>query len=328
MNTLKIALLVLLMGCSSQNERFQNREPFADKSLLDIIKWRLSTKKESWPEWIESEQYNIPHERSEELSYTVINHATVLIQWYGLNILTDPVFSKRVSPVSWLGPQRVRLPGVRFEDLPPIDIVLISHNHYDHLDLETLKRLKLKSNPLIVVGLRNGELLESEGLDHYRELDWWQDFERGGLSFSFVPAQHWSARGLFDKRMTLWGGFSIKERAKGAKHVYFAGDTGYGRFFKEIKEKRGRVDVAFLPIGAYEPRWFMKDQHMNPREAIQAHHDLESVYSVGIHFETFQLTDEGVYTPRKTLEHLKEEKELKGEFHAPTFGVTVRPQLF
>lgn len=315
--------VVLLGGCSSQEERFQNIEPVADKSYYDVIKWRLFTDREEWPEWVESTQHKVPTERVEgnSLSYVVINHATVLIQWRGQNILTDPIYSQRASPLSWLGPKRVRAPGVAFEDLPPIDVVLLSHNHYDHFDSDTLMRLEKEHQPLFVAGLKNGALLKELGLSKVREMKWWESFPLGELKVHFVPAQHWSARGVFDRRKTLWGGFSLKDAS--GKHVYFAGDTGYGKFFKMIEERLGGVDLAFLPIGAYEPRWFMKPQHINPEEAIMAHFDLKSRSSVGIHFETFQLTNEGFGVPRETLNRLWNSKERQSKFVAPEFGKSI-----
>ncbi len=317
------SFFLLFCSCSSQGERFQNIEPVPDKSFFDVLKWRLFTEREPWPKWIEAPQFKVDKKRIEgdALSYAVINHASVLIQWKGLNILTDPIYSDRSSPVSWAGPKRVRPPGIRFEDLPPIDMVLISHNHYDHLDTETLKRLEESHRPLFVAGLKNGELLRDLGLSQIKEMDWWDSFKMGDVSIYFVPAQHWSARGLFDRRETLWGGYGLK--GPRGEHIYFAGDTGYGKFFKIIKERLGPVHLAFLPIGAYEPRWFMKPQHVNPSEAIQAHYDLESKRSVGIHFETFQLTDEGYGEPREALDKEWAEKERKTEFRVPTFGESV-----
>lgn len=299
-------------------ERFQNLEPFPDKSFFQLLKWRLFGTREKWPQWVETKT-SIPPRKSEgdKITYTVINHATVLIQFQGLNILTDPHYSLRSSPVSWAGPKRGRNPGVRFEDLPPIDVVVISHNHYDHLDLPTLKRLQKHSDPVIFVGLKNGKLLKEEGLSKVEEFDWWQEVKLGALSFTFVPGQHWSARGLNDRFETLWGGFFIKGTEKS---VYFAGDTGYGKFFSLIKEKCGKPDLSFIPIGAYEPRWFMKNAHINPEEAIHAHEDLGSGVSVGIHFETFQLTDEAFERPRQDFEKAWEKSGKLGRFFAPEFG--------
>lgn len=304
-------------------EKFQNLEPFPDKSFFELMKWRLFGKREAFPKWVETPT-TVPDKlvEGERLNFVLINHATVLIQYQGLNILTDPHYSERCSPVSWMGPKRVRNPGVKFEDLPPIDVVLISHNHYDHLDIQTLKKLKDHSNPKVFVGLKNGELLKEEGIPNFVEFDWWQSVSVGPLNFTFVPAQHWSARGLGDRFATLWGGFFIKgskENTK-SKSIYFAGDTGYGNFFSMIKKKLGAPDLSFIPIGAYEPRWFMKDSHLNTEDAVKAHHDLESRYSVGIHFETFQLTDEAFERPRKEFGVAWEKSPKKGSFIAPEFG--------
>lgn len=301
-------------------EKFDNIEPFKDKSFGDLLKWRFSSEGRSkWPEWIETKQVKPTKERvsGEIIRYLPINHATILIQTQGLNILTDPLYSKRTSPVSWAGPKRSRAPAVRLEDLPPIDIVVISHNHYDHFDLPTLKYLEEKFHPTFYVGLKNGKLLKDEGIKTVIELDWWQTEKHGAIDVTFVPAQHWSARGLFDRFEMLWGGFYLTFKET---NIYFAGDTGYGKFFKMIKEKLGSPDLAFLPIGAYEPRWFMKNAHMNPEDAVNAHHDLEAKHSVGMHFETIQLTDEAFETPRKEFHNAWDASQKIGTFIAPEFG--------
>lgn len=317
MKTLLLLLLIALTSC--QSTRFENLQPFPDKSFGELLKWRLFSSREKWPDWVETKQGQVSVERvtGSKIHFLPVNHASVLIQVEGKNILTDPIYSMRTSPVSWAGPKRVREAGIKFEDLPPIDIVIISHNHYDHLDLPTLKRLKDKFDPTFYVGLKNGELLKSEGITNLVEMNWWQTEKNGLIDITFVPAQHWSARGLFDRFETLWGGFYLK--APMAK-IYFAGDTGYGSFFTLIKEKLGSPDLAFLPIGAYEPRWFMKNAHMNPEEAVKAHHDLESRFSVGIHLETFQLTNEAFDTPRKEFLQAWSKSQKKGSFEAPEFG--------
>lgn len=300
-------------------EKFNNLEPFKDKSFSDLLRWRFKTVQEKWPERVETPTTKPSLERvyGDSIHYTLIGHATVLIQVNGINILTDPVYAQRSSPVSWAGPKRVRRPAINFDDLPIIDVVIISHNHYDHLDLETLKRLGKKFNPHFFVGLKNGKLLKAEGIERVVEMDWWQKSEYKDLKIHFVPAQHWSARGLFDRFETLWGGFFIEVNEK---KIYFAGDTGYGKFFSLIKEKLGAPDLSFIPIGAYEPRWFMKDSHINPEDAVKAHHDLGSSVSVGMHFETFQLTNEAFDTPRKEFNEAWKASKKKGQFFAPEFG--------
>ncbi len=310
-------------SCSSH--KFENIEPIPDKGLWDILKWKFTENQKAWPKWVELPQHTVESERnpSSDIKYSVINHATVLIQWHGVNIITDPIYSERSSPLSWAGPKRVRSPGIAFNDLPPIDLVLISHNHYDHLDIDTLKLLNKRDHPLFVVGQKNGELLKAHGIEKYKEMNWWEEFDFNTLTITFTPSQHWSARGLFDRRETLWGGYSIKDKEQ--SHIYFAGDTGYGKFFKLIEEKLGAPQLSFLPIGAYAPRWFMKNHHMDPSDAITAHKDLKSSQSVGIHFETFQLTDEAFNEPRTTFNLLWHDEKKMGistDFFAPEFGKT------
>jgi len=273
------------------------------RSFKDFLYWMLTRQPTPWPAFIPVEQQKVKHTRvgDQELSVTFIGHSTFLIQINGCNLLTDPVWSQRASPLKFLGPKRVRAPGVKFEDLPPVDMVLLSHNHYDHLDLPTLKKLEKIHHPVFYVSKGNASFLEKEGLTHVEELDWW-DFRLFGSDFTlyFVPAQHFSARGLFDRNRTLWGGFVIKNN----QHmVYFAGDTGLNPYFKQIRERLGAPTLSLLPIGAFEPRWFMKSVHMNPADAVQAHLILESRQSIGMHFGTFQLTDEGIDVP---LEHLQQ----------------------
>ncbi len=232
------------------------------------------------------------------MAATFVNHITFLLQFRGLNVLTDPVYSRRVSPFRNLGPTRVRAPGLAFEDLPPIHLVLVTHNHYDHLDIETLLRLDQVHAPRFVTGLGNRAFLQQFGIQAVDELDWWQSVDAGDATVTLTPAQHWSSRRPRNRNRTLWGGFVV--RAAGSQ-VFFAGDTGYWRHFREVRERFGRVDVALLPIGAYEPRWFMRDQHMNPDDAVRAHLDLDPHISVGTHFGCFQLTDEGIDEPPREL---------------------------
>jgi L-ascorbate metabolism protein UlaG (beta-lactamase superfamily) len=214
----------------------------------------------------------------------------VLLQLGGANILTDPVWSDRVGPVSWAGPRRVRPPGLRFEDLPPIDAVLVSHDHYDHLDLPTLLRLQEEHDPLFLTGLGNAALLRHEGIDRVLEMDWWEERRvTADVDVAFVPAQHFSGRGLCDQRASLWGGFVVRGPAGDA---YFAGDTGYGIHFREIRERYGSPRLAVLPIGAFRPEWFMKPIHMGPAGALDAFAELEPTAAVAIHWDSFALGDD------------------------------------
>lgn len=249
------------------------------------------------------------------MAVTFINHATVLIQLPGLNVLTDPVWSRRVSPLSWLGPRRVRAPGVRFEELPRIDVVLVSHNHYDHLDKSTIKRLADRFNPRVFVALGDGDLVKSWGVRQVSQLDWENEVRLNSETHvRFTPCQHWSGRSLTDRRRSLWGGYLLTHAGR---RIYFGGDAGYSDTYKELRRRFGAMDFSFLPIGAYEPRWFMRDMHMDPTDAVRAHLDLESRRSIGIHFGTWRLTDEGIDEPVLELARAREAQGLD----ADEFGV-------
>lgn len=295
------------------------------KSFWELLKWQSTRKARPWPVTRENvkkpELANALGEK--QISTTFINHATHLIQIQNLNVLTDPVFSERVSPLTWAGPKRMRKPGLEIDELPKIDVIVISHNHYDHMDKVSIRKLSEKFDPLFVVPLGNKVLIEEFGGKRVVELDWWDSTDIGaGARVTLVPAQHWSKRAAFDTNKALWGGFVIATKA--AKKIYFSGDTGYGAFFREIRERLGVMDLSIIAIGAYEPRWFMKSQHMNPDEAVQAHVDLESRRTLGTHFGTFQLTDEGIDEPAEALEiALKKFKILPGVFTAPDNGETL-----
>ena len=281
-------------------EVFFNPDASAGRSFGDFLRWQRTSRARPWPKWVENRAVpRLPAALEPgEIALTFVNHITYLLQFRGLNVLTDPVYSERVSPVQWTGPRRVRAPGLAFDALPRIDVVLVSHNHYDHLDLETLLRLEREHRPLVLTGLGNRAFLEERGLARVRELDWWEVTAHGDASFTYTPAQHWSGRGVAGRNRTLWGGFLV---AACARKVFFAGDTGYWRHFRELRRRCGAVDLAMLPIGAYEPRWFMRDQHMNPEEAVRAHLDLAARLSVGTHYGCFQLTDEGIDDPVREL---------------------------
>lgn len=275
----------------------QDRSAHVGKGLYDILKWKLFEKAKPWPAFVDDnvKPKIIENFETGEGSVTFINHATTLLQFQQLSIITDPVFSKRVSPLSWIGPKRHRDSGMTLDELPAISIVLISHNHYDHMDLDALAKINAKHHSQFIVPLGNKKYLEKKGIKNVIELDWWQTYTAAnGFDITLVPMQHWSSRTPYDRFKALWGGYVI--RGSGLK-VLFAGDTGYNQHFKQIKQKFGAMDLSLLPIGAYEPRWFMKDEHLNPDDAIQAHQDLGSKQSVAIHFGTFQLTDEGIEDP-------------------------------
>lgn len=276
---------------------FHNLERNA-RDLGDVFTWLRTRKPSRWPAWEENESFPLPPARLstdlQDWRATFINHATVLVQIGSYNLLTDPVWSERVSPFRNLGPRRVRAAGIELKDLPPIDVVLLSHNHYDHLDLATLRYLEKRDRPHIVTGLGNAPLLHANGLHHVTELDWWQAVQHRDLNIHFTPAQHFSGRGLRDRDQTLWGGLWVETQAGS---LFFAGDTGYGQHFTAIARRLGNPRLALLPIGAYEPRWFMSPVHMNPEDAVLAHRDLGAEESLAIHFNTFQLTDEPITQP-------------------------------
>lgn len=262
-----------------------------------FLKWQLTKTMGAWREWVDEAPGPRPERRVDggRVRVTWVNHATLLVQMDGLNILTDPIWSERCSPVTFTGPKRHRAPGLRFEDLPPIDVVLVSHNHYDHMDLATLRRLHAP----IVVPLGNTALLMRRGVGGSRDLDWWESTRVSDrVTVTAVPGQHFSARGLTDRNAALWCGFVISGPSG---HVYFAGDTGWGKHFAEIAERFGPMRLAMLPIGAYEPRWFMKPAHISPAEAVDAHLILRAKTSIGMHWGTFRLSDEGEMDPARDV---------------------------
>lgn len=299
----------------------------ADKSLWALTRLAVGALfySEKWPKYIASKPQVPPVVKGNpRIGVTFINHSTVLLQVDGVTILTDPMYSLRASPVSFAGPRRVRAPGVQLDDLPPIDVILISHNHYDHLDIDTLQRLQQRqpdgAAPLILAGLGVGGLLQANGIHNYKELDWEQDVTLKGLRFVFTECRHRSGRGMRDQMKTLWGSFVVQGSAG---NIYFAGDTGYGPHFKATRQQYGPFRLALLPIGAYEPRWFMAAVHLNPAEAVKAHLDLDSRQSVAIHFGTFQLTYEGIDQPVIDLENaLRVQAIDKKDFWVLDFGET------
>ncbi|MFN2238475.1 MAG: MBL fold metallo-hydrolase [Thermoanaerobaculia bacterium] len=273
--------------------RFHNLEP-VPHSTGAFLKWMASREQGFWPDFVASEPGPKPPVRigRDELRVTFVNHATVLIQFDGINVLTDPIWSERTSPVSFAGPRRRRPPGIRFEDLPPLDAVLISHNHYDHMDRPTLRRLSQSGAPPLYVGLGNDRFLELASVGPAIPLDWWESRPLpNGMRVWSVPAQHFSARGTTDRDANLWCGFVLESAAGDA--VYFAGDTGEGPHFEMIAERFPRIRLAILPIGAFLPRWFMAPVHIGPEEAIRAHRTLGAVRSMVMHFGTFPLGDDG-----------------------------------
>jgi len=281
-------------------KRFFNPGGEPPRSFGDVLRWKLGGGKVSWPR---SNPSPFPPDRpppkvAAGLRVVLVGHSTFLIQGGGFNILTDPVWSDRVSPVSFAGPRRKNAPGIAFDDLPRIDVVLVSHNHYDHLDRPTLHRLWRRDQPLFVAPLGNeGTIRGRERAIKVRTADWGDVVTLGPKAAVRVePARHWSTRSLGDRNRALWSAFTLQ---LGNRSVYFAGDTGFGDggTFKQAAARSAPIDLALLPIGAYEPRWFMKEEHMNPEEAVRAFQLLGAQAALGCHWGTFQVTDEGVEQP-------------------------------
>ncbi len=310
---LAAAAALVLHGCSTQprhdgpptahfdGTRFHNTLP-AEKSIFDVMGFvaTFALRREAWPQRVQNGRYPPPPE-ADGIVATFVNHSTVLLRIGDLNILTDPIWSERASPFSFAGPARVREPGLALAGLPPIDVVLVSHDHYDHLDLDTLRALAAHGRggpPLVLAGLGTGALFARHGLENHRELDWWQSVEIDGVTFTFVEVRHRSGRGLADQMKTLWGGFVVSAPAG---RVYFAGDTGYGPHFGEARQRFGAFDLALIPIAAYRPRDFMLPVHLDPAGAVQAHRDLGARQSIAIHHGTFQLTYEAIDEPYREL---------------------------
>jgi L-ascorbate metabolism protein UlaG (beta-lactamase superfamily) len=284
---------------------FRNPYPgFESHGLKSLAKWMLWDRliKESRKEETDTIKFEIAsnnpqwlRKNNSEFSLTWVGHSTLLIQLDGLNILTDPIWSERSSPVSFAGPKRFVKPGISFIDLPKIDIVIISHNHYDHLDTKTIEQLG--NDPLYLIPLGLASYFADLGITNYQELDWWEEIKFNNINFVCTPTQHFSGRTLFDRDKTLWCSWVIE----GSQKIYFAGDTGYFPAFKDIGKKYGPFDLAAIPIGAYEPRWFMRSVHTDPREAVDIYEDVKAKYFIPIHWGTFQLADEPMKDPPKVL---------------------------
>ncbi len=319
-----------------------NHLEFEPKGLPALVRWKLQATRAGLPH---PPKQPIPQVKPElafihsnaaagqamEPAVTWIGHATLLVQIGGINVLTDPIFSQRASPLPFLGPQRAQPPGLVLAELPHIDAVVISHNHYDHLDLPSLQALQGQAGgpPLVVVPRGNQAWLQGEGLSRVVELDWWQSTAVQGVQIMLTPVQHWSGRGLGDRLKTLWGGYALLSPDQ---RVYFSGDTGYSPDFAEVArrlalngERAPVFDLALLAIGGYEPRWFMREQHMNPAEAVQAMLDLRAARAIGMHWGTFELTDEALDEPPRALAAARQERGLsEADFGVLAIGQTRR----
>ncbi len=273
------------------------------KGLADVLKWQTSKRdREAFPESYPTPPKDRPPARVDRVRVVHLGHASFLYQIGGLNLLIDPVYSLRASPLSFFGPRRVNDPGVAFDDLPRIDAVLITHNHYDHLDIETLARLHERDQPRMIMPLGNDTIVRARIPEARAEAhDWSARLPLSdGVSVTLAPSYLWSARGAFDRRMALWCSFVLEG---GGTRIFHIGDTGYhdGSLYRRLGAELGPFHLAVLPIGAYEPRWFMRDNHMNPEEAVQVMLSLRAEQALGHHWGTFQLTDEGIERPPAAL---------------------------
>ncbi|MBX3618371.1 MAG: MBL fold metallo-hydrolase [Rhizobacter sp.] len=325
-------------------EGFQNNHTeFKPKSLAEVLRWRWDATRHGLPRPPQTPipqvaadlnflGSNAKEQAAMQPAVTWIGHATVLAQLGGLSLLTDPIFSMRASPSAFVGPKRHQPPGVGLPELPRVDLVLVSHNHYDHLDAASVDALNRQPEgpPLFVVPLGLKPWLAARGIRHAVELDWWESHRLQAhgreVEVMLVPAQHWSARGVNDRMATLWGGFGVFAHHC---HLFYAGDTAYSRDFRDMRERfadrqspadGGGFDIALLPIGAYEPRWFMASQHVNVEEAIKIHLDLGAKRSLGVHWGTFALTDEPLDEPPRVLAG---ERRARGLTHDEFFTLAI-----
>ena len=272
--------------------RFRNQHSTPHNDFADAAKWATHRQPGFWKTYRDEPTGSPPPQRidGDQLRVTFVNHTTVLLQTHGVNFLTDPIWSNRCGPVSWFGPRRVRPPGIRLEDLPPIDVVLLSHNHYDHCDLPTLKQIVRKHRPKLIAPLGNRRFLEPRGIPVFQELDWWDSTKvSDDVTVTAIPARHFSGRGIFDRDRSLWSGFMV---GTPSGSICFAADTGFGDHFAEIRTRLGAPRLALLPIGAFRPEWFMSRVHMSPEQAIEAHQQLGARTTVATHFGTFRLADD------------------------------------
>ena len=299
-------------------KRFFDPDGVPPKSLGEVLRWQFGggRQRQAWPEWAPSPHADTPPGRvaGDKVRLSFVGHVSWLIQTAGLNILVDPVWSQRASPVGWAGPKRRNDPGIAFDALPDIDIALVSHGHYDHLDIATLFRLAAKFSPRVITPLGNDVAMRrADGAIRAEAFDWHDRVELGNeIAVTLVPTRHWSARGLFDRNQALWASFVLETPAG---KIYIVCDSGYGdgKHFRSVGQTHGPLRLAILPIGAYEPRWFMKDQHMNPSDAVRALGDCGAERALAHHHGTFQLTDEAIDAPLAALDTALDEAKIPRE---------------
>ena len=307
---MKLLLIFLLFSSYYISAEYKNTNGVSlNKSFSDMFKW-IRADNETIVSFIElsSQWKNI--DLNDHDNYTIwIGHSTFLIKTNGITILTDPVFSDRASPFKNIGPKRLVPPAINIQDLPTIDFVTISHNHYDHLDISSIKKLsQLNSETIFLIPAGDLKLFKKNNINRVFEFKWWESFDDKNFKFTFTPVQHWSKRGLFDRNKSLWGGWYIEHNKYS---LYHAGDTGYSKDFIDTKEKLGPPKYAFIPIGAYDPEWFMSESHVNPEDAVQIMIDLEAEYSFGMHWGTFKLTDEDTLEPPIRLKEAAKQANIK-----------------
>jgi len=288
------------------------------KSLRQVLRWQFGRgrQRQAWPKWAPSPHADIPPARVDggKVRLSFVGHVSWLIQTAGLNILVDPVWSERASPIRWAGPRRHNDPGIAFDALPPIDVALVSHGHYDHLDIATLSKLTTKFSPRVITPLGNDVAMRRADDEVRAEaFDWHDRVELGnGIAVTLVPTRHWTARGLYDRNKALWASFVLETPAG---KVYIVCDSGYGsgKHFRDVGQAHGPLRLAILPIGAYEPRWFMRDQHMNPSDAVKALDDCGAQAALAHHHGTFQLTDEAIDAPFTALQAALDDAKIPRE---------------
>ena len=287
-----IFILFILLTAFIYNSSFVRFDSKNNKTFIDLLKWRFTSVPGVWPDEVDLEVLDSLPKMVSSSQIIYINHATFLLRNSDINILFDPIYSEYASPVNFAGPKRVHKPVLDYKLLPEIDYVLISHNHYDHMDIPTLKKLYADFNPKFIVGKNSADYLKGKISKDINvvELNWGESVKDSNLEIYFETASHWSKRSFFDTNFMLWGAFVVKTQDK---LIYHAGDSGYDTHFKNMYSKFGEFDFAMLPIGDYEPRWFMKVAHMNPSEAFMAFKDLNAKFGVGMHFNTFKLADNG-----------------------------------